>query len=585
LRSGGFEFVELVTTDGSGNFSFEVDPENFVAGSYLVSAVFPGATARPNQGSFVINGISVNNTVMNVTLPKNYTANIPLTVSTSVGTAASAVAFRYDPADQPNQELTPGLVVTLPAAVNIGSGQSAQLTVQFGGQSSAPDQGSFVLGLMSAGTGSTPIRTVTVNYTFSAAAPSVTFTPTTIDTGVQFDNVNAQTVVIRNNGLAPLLDAQIALLKQDLTAAPSWAYTSTALAVPRLEIGEQYPVDLFFNPGNSVTEGYYNFVLRVTAPGQPTRTMPIRVAVTQSGQGGLVVHVSDMYTGTLGANNQPVLGVEGAHVRLENEALITTIASEYSDELGEVLFPGVVPGLYRVRVSAPGHTDTMALVTVYPGATTPLEVFLPNSLVTVEWSVTEITIEDYYRINLTAVFETNVPAAVVVLQPAGINLPTMQQGQILNGELTLTNHGLISANHLEALLPQGSSKVQIEFFGVIPSILMPQQSITIPYRVTALEDFVPGAGSSLTGGGGQCGFVIPFCVRSDFTCANGATMAGSTCAYWTYTRSCSIGGGGGGGFTIPGASPSGNSGPPGTTSQLNCVPGTNCSGEAGSPAM
>lgn len=40
-------------------------------------------------------------------------------------------------------------------------------------------------------------------------------------------------------------------------------------------------------------------------------------------------------------------------------------------------------------------------------------------MVSVEWSVRGITIEDWYEIILQVTFQTNVPVAVAVLEPAG----------------------------------------------------------------------------------------------------------------------------------------------------------------------
>ena len=66
-----------------------------------------------------------------------------------------------------------------------------------------------------------------------------------------------------------------------------------------------------------------------------------------------------------------------------------------------------------------------------------------------EWEVNEITIEDKYEIVLTATYETDVPAAVVAIEPSSVSLPAMQAGDVFNGEFTLTNYGLIRADDLK----------------------------------------------------------------------------------------------------------------------------------------
>ena len=55
------------------------------------------------------------------------------------------------------------------------------------------------------------------------------------------------------------------------------------------------------------------------------------------------------------------------------------------------------------------------------------EVFLDYNVVTVEWSVIETTIEDEYEVVLTATFKTDVPAPVLVVEPASVTLPPMEK--------------------------------------------------------------------------------------------------------------------------------------------------------------
>ena len=42
-----------------------------------------------------------------------------------------------------------------------------------------------------------------------------------------------------------------------------------------------------------------------------------------------------------------------------------------------------------------------------------------------EWSVTETTIKDEYKIVLSATYAVNVPTAVIALEPASVSLPFM----------------------------------------------------------------------------------------------------------------------------------------------------------------
>src|SRR5690554_8041105 len=115
-------------------------------------------------------------------------------------------------------------------------------------------------------------------------------------------------------------------------------------------------------------------------------------------------------------------------------------------------------GRYYYRISAFDHSSSSGRVSVKPGTTSSERVLLQNTLVSVEFSVKEITLQDKYDILLEARYETNVPAPVVVMNPLSINLPNMKRGEVFQGEFTLTNHGLIEAQEVRAMLPTGRSE-------------------------------------------------------------------------------------------------------------------------------
>jgi hypothetical protein len=168
------------------------------------------------------------------------------------------------------------------------------------------------------------------------------------------------------------------------------------------------------------------------------------------------------------------------------------------------------------------------------------EIFLDFNLITVEWSVTEITIEDKYEITLQAIFETDVPAAVVVLEPTSTTLPEMDVGDVYYGELRLTNYGLIRADELELSFPGSDAYFQYEFLAKLPESLEAKESILIPYRITALTSLSPDGTAS---GGGCVGYVTSARANYCYTCANGDTTNGSSSHSWTYPVSASACGG------------------------------------------
>ncbi|MDR0201952.1 MAG: hypothetical protein LBJ40_07295, partial [Delftia acidovorans] len=82
------------------------------------------------------------------------------------------------------------------------------------------------------------------------------------------------------------------------------------------------------NSGNS---GYATFT--AVAPG----TIPVSVAVTQSGQGGLSFHATDLFTETLDAGGKPIPGVANVRIRLQNDAVLTYLRTLTTDAQGKAV--------------------------------------------------------------------------------------------------------------------------------------------------------------------------------------------------------------------------------------------------------
>ncbi|MDC0358288.1 Ig-like domain-containing protein [Oligoflexia bacterium] len=586
LQTSGFERKISLTTDQSGEFEYEVEPAKVPGGLYTVSVVYPGLLDRPNQGQFTLHTLTLSETNFDIRTAKNYVQPFDVTVSAGPATGAKDVQLLYLAEDQSLKTLPKGIVITLPDPVDLSPNQSKKLLIKIAGDETAANLGQLWLRLVAKDTGNKVLGMLRVTYRFSEATPVIAFSPSFLETGAKHNSTVNETVFVKNDGLAPLLNAQISLLqKSNLKPAPWWIYTTSTLNLTRLGVGQRHRVDLVIDPDQSVTEGYHEFLLRVTAPGETTQDLRISVAVTQKGIGDVLFHLSDIYTGTLNSKQVPIPGLAGAKVKIQHDTIAAISQTGYSDVNGELLLKDLPAGNYIVRASAPDHQDQIDYLNIRAGITVPKELFLVNVVVQVEWSIKEITLKDWYQIILRAVFKTNVPIAVVVLEPAGVQLPKMKKGQIFNGELTLTNYGLIKATNITVKLPGSDNRAKYEFFAQMPKELLPNERVKIPYRVTALRDFDSGKDSTASGGG-NCSYSNRYCVESESTCTNRQVVKGNTCAYWLYTQECTISGGGkgkiigglvgggGGGFK-----PKGKSLP-----SITCVPWGDCIEEAAEPS-
>jgi len=362
-----------------------------------------------------------------------------------------------------------------------------------------------------------------------------------------------ESVEFTNKGLDVLINPRLSIVNTDNTPAPAWVSLFSSAELGDMAIGERKTVQLAVAPPTTQSEGNYSFKLKVESDNLADFSVPVHAAVTQSGVGNVFFHAADIYTATLNENNQPIPGLQNATVKLQNEQVLTETFSASTDVNGELLFEGIPAGRYSFRASAFDHESVSGRVWIKPGVTATEEVFLVNNLITVEWAVNEITLEDRYEIKLNATFETHVPVAVVMFDPLSINLPVMKEGDIFHGELTLTNHGLIRADNVVTSMPSGNHLASFEFLSQVPDTLEAGDVFVLPYRVQALQDFDPAEDGSASGGG--CGgFNAQAKANYDSKCANGAVVPGGTSANWNSNwgggggsgSSCGTGGGGGG---------------------------------------
>ena len=118
------------------------------------------------------------------------------------------------------------------------------------------------------------------------------------------------------------------------------------------------------------------------------------------------------------------------------------------------------------------------------------------------------------------------------------------------GELSLTNYGLIRAEHVKQHMPVSDSFFRFEFLVEVPPTLEAKQRVTIPYRVVALQPLEPASGNA--SGGGCYSYSNTTNVTCAFTCSNGNQSSCGASSSWFSGSSSTcggpgVGGGGGGG--------------------------------------
>jgi large repetitive protein len=487
LSSGGTERKVTVITDVSGNYSFNFVPQNTDAGTYSVVAVHPDEFPIPvPTNNFTINRLNIAPARYSLNAPKGFSGTIRLNVTASAGLGARDVVIRAPASAQPGGALPSGVSVAATSPIDIGAGQTVPIDVTVTTTSSAIDTGIIILQLTATESGSAVRGDVRVDYRLYPALPALTPTPSILEMGLRQNQVGSGIIILENKGLVAAQNVVVSLLREDGTPAPVWVNLVSAPQIGNVAPGDKPTIQINAAPTTTIADGVYQLRLRVSSTNGAGGDIPISVAVTQAGDGTAQFHVVDIFTNTIDKDGARVTGVKGATISIENENVASFKRTLETPLGGIVSFTNVPAGTYRYRITGPNHKDAGGRIRVNPGSTTAQRVLIDYSTVSVSFAVTETTITDVYDITLSATYRTFVPAPVILIEPLYINIPPMQVGEEITGEISISNYGLIRANKVNWKPPVGDSRVKIEFFGEVPSELAAKQRIVLPYKITQL---------------------------------------------------------------------------------------------------
>jgi fibronectin type 3 domain-containing protein len=553
LRGSGFERRIDLQSDAQGEVEYRYQPNHQESGIFTVALLHPSIQERPVHDQFAIGRVIVSPTLINMAAPYGIEQTLPIQVRTGSGAMAHSVRLEYREEDQPGGSYPVGLEVVLPPVVNLDEGAQRTLNLKIRGSEQAARTGQVILRLMTHETGVEPVAMIVVNTRFAEAVPTLTFSPSLMEKGVQKNQYLNASVMLGNRGFTALTDVMLLLEDAQGQPAPGWARLLSPSLQGTIAVREQRSVQLVFEPDDSVPEGGHDFYLKIESANHPARSIPVRIWVTTDEVGGLLFKISDIYTGTLNQQGELIEGLGGATVNLMGETVVTNNYSGRTDSKGEMLFQNVPAGTYRYDISASNRQKATGRVRVMPGMIQVESAFLDSQLISVEWSVREINIDDRYEINLEATYEVDVPTAVVVAEPMSVNLPLMKAGEVFYGEVKLSNHGLIRAQNIRFNLPEDDEYLKYELLTEsVPYTIEARSHVVIPYRVIQLRAF-QGEENSASGGSEAAGECIRYqqvmeCTY-DVECANGETLTRTVRSYFYHqSGDCSTASGGSSGY-------------------------------------
>lgn len=485
LQVNGFKRQISLTTDASGAFAYQFNPHSTDAGTYNVSVIHPQEITLPPLGSFTINRLGVSPSTYNLQAARTVTSMIPVTVSASYGTGVTGVYLSADAESQPSGSVPGGITISPPPPIDLASGASATINVPFTANNSGGNTGTVVLVAHASDSGAMSRGSVAVNYSLRQPTPALYPQPSFIQTGVAQGKQVIATMQIQNKGLIAATNVVAQLRNSDgSTNPPAWVSLASGTSAASLDVGAAQTIQLNAAPTTAVIDGVYSFLIHITADNAAGGDVPVSISVTQSGFGNIVLSASDIYTNTMDSHGNTIQGLGGATIKVQNQNVYTVVGSATTDASGNASISNLPVGYYTYVASAPNHSDANGVLTILPGTTTTQSVFLDYNLISIQWSVTETDIVDEYQVTLNATYLTEVPAPVVLIEPSVVNLPDLQTGEELTGEITITNYGLLRADDVVFIPPASDDNFKYEFMGAVPASLDAHQRISLPYKIT-----------------------------------------------------------------------------------------------------
>jgi hypothetical protein len=456
----GISQIRQTVCDGSGNFSMVYSPLANEAGRYTVSADHPSSTIEKVDGQFTIYGMQASPSQTPITMLTGGSTSGTVTLNNLGDVNISGVSAIVE-------NVPDGVTVTANVPNVLAASGSAELSYQVISTGTIGVSGTAYIRLTSSegATAKLPlpitVKEPTAVLTVVSSLPVVTGMVRGDQTLVQLD--------MKNNGGAPTGSLRVNI------PSTNWMSLASASTIDSIAPGETASIVLRLAPSDEATLGYYEGAFVISGTGISV-SVPFKFNCVSDEVGDITVKAQDEYT--YYADGSP--GVLGAAVTLTRSTDGTVAAQGTTDSAGVGSFTGLAEGYYNVKVTADEHGGYSTTCLIKAGKASIVTAFLPCELVTYKWSVTPTEIEDKYVISIKAQYKTDVPAPVVTVEPALVDLNKIDTEKQIN--FVVTNHGLIAAKNL-GLEFESTDDYEITVLADTFGDLDAKSQITVPVRI------------------------------------------------------------------------------------------------------
>ena len=461
-------------TNGNGEFFYEFVPMEGEGGDYNIKAYFPDNPEEDAtyEDSFKVLGAEFTEDSVShrILADSTFTATIDLENQTDV----PLTGITYELLGIPD---TWDFQATVPDTLAGNGTNTINYTIE------APNESLITqarLGIsIESNEGVTDILPINVNV--DRIIPKLVSDTSPLNQAMLRGEQTALEFTITNEGGAAAENIEV-LLPESF----SWMSLATPSTIESLAPGESTDVTLLLTPEANIDLTVFNGNLFLDADGNDgDLSLPFSFRAISEAVGDINIDVVDelfFYT-------EEASQLEGARVILRDYFTNEVIYDVTTDASGNVFFDDVTEGYYKLNITADSHDSYSQTIQLEAGELENIDAFLPTQTVEYSWTVTPIEIEDRYEITIETIFETNVPIPTVVIEPGFIDLAELQViGQVMQVDMTVTNHGLIAAEGIDLSI---GTHPFYEFEPLLEEIdsLPAKSSLTIPIRITRVGDF------------------------------------------------------------------------------------------------
>lgn len=463
MTNNGIRRSSIVLTDPNGKFSTQFEAMSGDAGHYTIGASFPGLGLNIVQDEFDVLGVQINNGAIpqfRLKLGDTLLGQMPVVNLSGKSLANFTLA---------TVSLPTGLSIVFDTIAVLSANGSANIHYKITG-SSLSNGNNFLIANFKARANEGEIQPFQAYY--FCQPPNALLVADIEKIDIKISQTGGERFVefkLINRGSGFSGNISIIL------PSAQWLSSVSPNTLPSLAPGDTSVVTIRFKATDEIPFGYpVTGNIGISPKNGNTIKIPFVFEKVSETYGAAKITVTNQFTYL----SQQAANVQGAHVLIKNYYTGEVYSDGLTDGTGILAVPGLPEGRHRIIVEKESHLTHNGLIEINPGDTVSTSVFLQYQAITFTWTVVPTAVQDEYEIILTPKFETNIPVPVVIIDMPK-QMPKLAANEVYPFNVTLTNHGLITANNVELLLPD--TDPEYEFVtNYVKGDLLALQSLQVP---------------------------------------------------------------------------------------------------------